>query len=42
MSISPTLPGIESLSLIVTQEIHVRASLETSFETLLEQIEPRE
>jgi len=40
MSISPTIPGIESLSLIVTQEIHVRASLETTFETLLEQIGP--
>jgi len=40
MSISPTLPGIESLSLIVTQEIHVRASLETTFEALLEQIGP--
>ena len=24
MSITPTLPGIESLTLIVTQEIHVR------------------
>jgi uncharacterized protein YndB with AHSA1/START domain len=40
MSISPTIPGIESLSLIVTQEIHVRASLETTFEALLEQIGP--
>lgn len=40
MSISPTIPGIESLTLIVTQEIHVQASLETTFETLLEQIGP--
>ena len=40
MSITPTLPGIESLSLIVTQEIHVRASLETTFAALLEQIGP--
>jgi len=40
MSISPTLPGIESLSLIVTQEIHVNARLETTFAALLEQIGP--
>jgi len=40
MSITPTLPGIESLTLTVTQEIHVRASLETTFEALLEQIGP--
>jgi len=40
MSISPAIPGIESLSLIVTQEIHVRASLEQTFEALLEQIGP--
>jgi len=40
MSISPTMPGIESLSLIITQEIHVQASLETTFEALLEQIGP--
>jgi hypothetical protein len=40
MSISPTIPGIESLSLIITQEIHVQASLETTFEALLEQIGP--
>lgn len=40
MSISPTLPGIESLILTVTQEIHVRASLETTFEALLKQIGP--
>jgi len=40
MSISPTLPGIESLTLTVTQEIHVSATLETTFEALLEQIGP--
>ena len=40
MSMSPTIPGIESLSLVVTQEIHVKASLETTFESLLEQIGP--
>ena len=40
MSMTETLPGIESLTLIVTQEIHVKASLETTFEALLEQIGP--
>ncbi|MGZ7098024.1 MAG: SRPBCC family protein [Candidatus Angelobacter sp.] len=40
MSMSVTLPGIESLTLIITQEIHVKASLETTFEALLEQIGP--
>ena len=40
MSISPTIPGIESLTLIVTQEIHVNAPLETTFAALLEQIGP--
>ncbi|MGO9590106.1 MAG: SRPBCC family protein [Candidatus Acidiferrales bacterium] len=32
--------GIESLTLVVTQEIHVRASLQDSFAALLEQIGP--
>jgi len=41
MSISPTAPGIESLTFIVTQETHVRASLETTFAALLEQIGPQ-
>jgi hypothetical protein len=40
MSMTETLPGIESLTLTVTQEIHVKASLETTFEALLEQIGP--
>jgi hypothetical protein len=35
-----TFPGIESLSLVITKEIHVGASLETTFEALLEQIGP--
>jgi hypothetical protein len=37
--VSTTL-GIESLSLIVTQEIHVKASLEDTFAAILEQIGP--
>ena len=40
MSTSSTMPGIESLTLVVNQEIHVKASLETTFEALLEQIGP--
>ncbi|HKF02514.1 MAG TPA: SRPBCC domain-containing protein [Candidatus Sulfotelmatobacter sp.] len=40
MSISPTMMGIESLTLEVNQEIRVRASLETTFAALLEQIGP--
>lgn len=40
MSISPTIPGIESFSLIITQEIHVQASLQNTFEALLEQMGP--
>lgn len=40
MSASTTLPGIESLTLNITQEIHVRASIETTFAALLEQIGP--
>ncbi|HEX4488796.1 MAG TPA: SRPBCC domain-containing protein [Terriglobales bacterium] len=40
MSITETIPGIESLSLIVTKEIHVNAPLETTFEALLEQLGP--
>ncbi len=35
-----TIPGIENLTLMVTQETHVRASLETTFAALLEQIGP--
>lgn len=32
--------GIENLTLNITHEVHVRASLETTFEALLEQIGP--
>jgi hypothetical protein len=35
---TPTLPGIESLSLSVNEEIRVRASLDTTFTALLEQL----
>jgi uncharacterized protein YndB with AHSA1/START domain len=40
MSTASTVPGIESLTLTVTQEIHVRATLEDTFAALLEQIGP--
>src|ERR1022692_2567640 len=40
MSTSPTAPGIESLTLVITQEIHVQASVEDTFAALLEQIGP--
>jgi uncharacterized protein YndB with AHSA1/START domain len=41
MSELATTPGIESLTLLVTQEIHVEASLEDTFEALLEQLGPQ-
>jgi len=37
---NPPIAGIESLTLTVTQEIQVNASLETTFDALLEQIGP--
>jgi hypothetical protein len=40
MSVSPVVEGIESLVVTITQEIHVRASLATTFEALLEQLGP--
>jgi hypothetical protein len=40
MSTSSTLPGIESLTLLVIEEIHVQASLETTFAAILDQIGP--
>jgi activator of Hsp90 ATPase-like protein len=40
MSTVPTLTGIESLTLIVSKEIHVQASLEDTFAALLEQLGP--
>ena len=41
MSSLQTLPGIESLTLVVTKEVHVQASLEDTFEALLEQMGPQ-
>jgi len=35
-----TQPGIESLSLVITQEVHVKASIEKTFAAILEQIGP--
>jgi len=40
MSLVPTALGIESLTLIVSQEIHVNAGVEDTFAALLEQIGP--
>jgi hypothetical protein len=40
MSTLTTIPGIETLTLNITQEIHVRASLDKTFAALLEQIGP--
>ena len=40
MSTSPTMMGVESLTLLITQEIHVEASLDQTFEALLEQLGP--
>ena len=40
MSASSTMPGIEDFTLLVTQEIQVRASLEQTFAALLEQLGP--
>jgi len=40
MSAISTLTGIESLTLVITQEIHVRASLEKTFAAILEQVGP--
>jgi uncharacterized protein YndB with AHSA1/START domain len=39
--ISTTAPRIEDLTLNVTEEIHVRAPLETTFAALLEQLGPQ-
>jgi uncharacterized protein YndB with AHSA1/START domain len=38
--ISTEAAGLETLTLNITQEIHVRASLEVTFATLLEQLGP--
>ena len=40
MSTIPTAPGLESLTLLVTKEIQVQASLEDTFAALLEQLGP--
>jgi len=40
MSASSTMPEIEDFTLLVTQEIHVRASLDQTFAALLEQLGP--
>jgi uncharacterized protein YndB with AHSA1/START domain len=40
MGISPTIAGIESLSIVITRELHIKASLATTFEALLEQLGP--
>ncbi|HEY1649891.1 MAG TPA: SRPBCC domain-containing protein [Terracidiphilus sp.] len=40
MTTTLTLPDIESLSLLVNQEIRVRASLDVTFAALLEQLGP--
>jgi uncharacterized protein YndB with AHSA1/START domain len=40
MTSTPTMPGLENLVVNLSQEIHVQASLETTFETLLEQLGP--
>jgi uncharacterized protein YndB with AHSA1/START domain len=40
MSAIASQPGIESLSLVVTQEIHVKASVENTFAAILEEIGP--
>ena len=37
---STAIAGIENLTLNITQEIHVRASLDVTFEALLEQLGP--
>jgi hypothetical protein len=37
---SPTATSLEELTLNITQEIHVKASLEVTFDALLEQIGP--
>lgn len=40
MSASSTMAGIESLSVVITREIHIKASLETTFAALLEELGP--
>lgn len=40
-SMAAAVAALDSLTLNITQEIHVKASLETTFETLLEQLGPQ-
>lgn len=40
MVVTTTAPTLDSLTLNLTQEIHVRASLEATFDALLEQMGP--
>src|SRR5215471_6186375 len=40
MSTALTAPGVEDLTLSITDEIHVKASLQATFEALLEQLGP--
>jgi len=40
-SMAAAMVALDSLTLNIVQEIHVRASLEVTFETLLEQLGPR-
>ncbi len=40
MSMTQSIPGIENFTLLVTQDIEVKAPIQTTFETLLEQIGP--
>lgn len=42
MTTTMTLPGIESLSFTINQEIRVHATIEVTFEALLEQLENNE
>jgi hypothetical protein len=42
MTTTMTLPGIENLSFTINQEVRVNATLEVTFEALLEQLENNE
>ena len=40
MSTAVTVPEVEGLTLSITEEIHVKATLQATFEALLEQLGP--
>jgi hypothetical protein len=40
MSTAVTVPEVEDLTLSITEEIHVKATLQATFEALLEQLGP--